>query len=365
MNLYECDGKALLKQAGIAIPAGQLAKSSAELPLFGYPWLAKAQVLAGGRGKAGFVRQVKSSGEARDLFEDWLGKRHRDEPLRAVLFEQAIVAAREIYLAISIDGRARAPVVIASNAGGIDIESVDDRQILRERINPCIGLQGYQVRKVVAFLGLTDAIGERMASIVTALYDVFTRYRCELVELNPLALTGGGDLIALDAKVIADGTAGIASLIPSHDDDSALTLEERYARLGIVAVESGGEVAVITTGAGCAMATADSVASLGGTVKGIVDLGGVLASNAEKLGEYIGMVREWRPRVALINLFMQATDLEKLAQAIVVAKRVLDPRTRLVIRFKGYGFDKGVMVLDANGIPYTSSFDEACREAVR
>jgi succinyl-CoA synthetase beta subunit len=365
--LYEFSGKGLLKQSGIPVPAGCVVTAVRDIPEQGYPFMAKAQVLAGGRGKAGLVKRVASREEARTLFNDWLGKSHKGKVVKAVLFETITVPVKELYLAICIDGLARAPVLMASGCGGVDVESVDDSKILREKINPIIGMQDFQARKIISFLNFKDEAAAQLTKILTALYEIFCRYQCELVEINPLGVTTSGDLVALDAKVVTDdkAAASISAAVVVEDGDPQLTLEEKFARVGIAAVETSGDIAVVTTGAGCAMATADTIVAMGGTVKGIVDMGGVLGCSAEEIGGYMGMVGKWKPKTVLVNLFMQATDLEKMAQAIVVAKGIWDPGTRIVIRCKGYNFVKGAAVLDANGLYHSKSFSEACEKAVR
>jgi succinyl-CoA synthetase beta subunit len=328
--------------------------------------MAKAQVLAGGRGKAGFIRKVNTKGEAQILLGEWLGKSHRGERIDAILYEDIVLAEREIYLAIGLDGTAAAPVLIACGSGGVDIESVAADKIVREIINPMVGLQNYQIRQVASFLSLGEQSVSRFEMLLQALYEVFSQNQCELVEINPLTLNSNGDMVAVDAKVILDDRATVH--IPVADvtaeGKQEVSLEDKLARVGVSATEIGGEIAVITTGAGLGMATVDSLVAMGGSVKGFVDMGGVLERSAEVLGEYMGMIREWHPRTILITLYHNASDLEKLAHAIVFAKKVWPPSTKVVIRIRGYRYAEAAAVLAASGLTYTKSYDEACRKAV-
>jgi succinyl-CoA synthetase beta subunit len=173
-------------------------------------------------------------------------------------------------------------------------------------------------------------------------------------------------MIAVDAKVIIDDRTTVS--IPVEDLTGKIkqqtSLEDKLAGLGVSATEIGGDIAVITTGAGLGIATVDSLVAMGGSVKGFVDMGGVLERSAEVLGEYMGMIGEWHPRTILITLYHNASDLEKMAQAIVLAKKAWQPSTKVVIRIRGYRYAEAAAVLDASGLAYTKSYDDACRKAV-
>jgi succinyl-CoA synthetase beta subunit len=366
MKLYEYSSKELFKKAGIQVPDSHLVAANSQVPDLDYPVMAKAQVLAGGRGKAGFIRKVTTKEEALVLLEEWLGKSHGGEKIKAILFEDIVSPDREIYLSIGLDGTAAAPVLMACGSGGVDIESVTVNKILRETINPMIGLQSYQIRKVVSFLGLEEQAVARFEALLLAVYNVFSQYQCELVEINPLILNRDGDMVVVDAKVVVDDRATVA--IPVADATAEmkqeLSLEDRLAHVGVNATEIGGDIVVITTGAGLGIATVDSLVEMGGSVKGFVDMGGVLERSAEVLGEYMGMIREWNPQTILITLYHNASDLQKMAQAIVCARKAWQPNTKVVIRIRGYRYAEAAAVLEANGLPYTKSYDEACRKAV-
>jgi succinyl-CoA synthetase beta subunit len=369
MKLYENTAKKILSQESIAVPEGDLAIEENDIPVTGYPLMAKAQVLAGGRGKAGYIRQVNSREEALGVFNEWKGKIHRRQPIKAVLFENIVQREQELYLAVYVDGSLPAPVLVAGKAGGVEIESAAEGEVWRENINPIIGLQNYQIQGVVSFFNLPERPAAVLTELIAALYNVFRKYQCELVEINPLGRRSNGTLIALDAKIIIDGKSGLeippSMLSGIEEDNGSGSLEEKLESAGIPAVEMAGDIVVICGGAGCAMATTDSVAEMGGRIRGVVDLGSTLGYSAERIGEYLAMIEEWRPRTILINLFTVATDLGKMAQAIVLAKKSWDPAVKVVVRLKGYHSADGALILDTHGLTHTDSFDDACREAVR
>jgi succinyl-CoA synthetase beta subunit len=356
MLLLEHEGKALLARGGVPVPPGVvLADPAAPIPIEP-PLVVKAQVPAGGRGKAGGIRRACSLDEARGHVAALLGAELLGHRVRCVLVEPAVAATRECYLAIALDRAARGPVLMASPVGGVDVE--DAAEMLRLPVHPLVGLQPYAGRRVAAHLGAP------VGPLVDALWQCFQRFECELVEVNPLALTAEGAAVALDAKIVVDDRAlsRHPELVGRPADIDPL--EAAGARLAVYPVRMAGDIAVATTGAGQLMATLDHVQALGGTLAGGIDLGGVVGHRPAELAEALALLRELSPRAFLVNSYVRTWQNDVMAEAVVKALGDCHPRQPVVVRLAGHRTAEGEAVLRHAGIPVTRSFVDACRRVV-
>jgi succinyl-CoA synthetase beta subunit len=356
MLLLEHEAKGLLARCGVAIPPGVVLEDpGAPIPLAPPLWV-KAQVPAGGRGKAGGVRRAETEAEARAHVAALLGTELLGHRVRRVLVEAATEAARECYLSLSLDRGARGPLLLASAAGGVEVERTADG--LRLPVSPLLGVQPYARRRVSAHLGAP------VGPVVDALWQCFSRFECELVEVNPLAVTADGRTVALDAKVVVDdrALARHPEVAPRGEDGDLL--EAAGARLAVYPIRMAGDIAVATTGAGQLMATLDYVQALGGTLAGGLDLGGIVGHRPADLVEALALLREFAPRAFLVNSYVRTWKNDLIADAVLKALGDLHPGRPIVVRLAGHRTAEGEAILRAAGIPVARSLVEACRWAV-
>ena len=356
MFLLEHEAKALLAGCGMPLPRG-VVLDHPEAPIgLPPPLVVKAQVPAGGRGKAGGVRLADTEAGARAQVAALLGSTLLGHRVRRVLVEEARSAGRECYLSVLLDRSARGPLLIASAAGGMDVERTGEA--LQLPVNPLVGLQPYAVRRVSAHLGA--AVGPALE----ALWRCFARFECELVEVNPLAVGPEGEITALDAKIIVDDRVrGRHPELPAARDNGD-PLEAAGARLAVYPVRMAGAIAVATTGAGQLMATLDYVHALGGTLAGGVDLGGIVGHRPAELAEALALMREFAPRAFLVNSYVRTWRNDVIAEALLKAVGDLHPGRPIVVRMAGHRTAEGEAILRAAGIPVTRSLVEACRRVV-
>lgn len=352
MVLLEHEAKTLLARCGVPVPPGVVLEDpAAPIPLTP-PLVVKAQVPAGGRGKAGGVRRAASEAEARAHAAALLGAELLGHRVRRVLVETAVPARTEAYLSVLLDRGARGPLVVACAAGGVDVERRPDA--LRLPVSPFLGVQPYAHRRVSAHLGAP------VGPILDGLWACFRRFECELVEVNPLAL-GADGAVALDAKIVVDDRALARHPEVAARPEAADPVEAAGARLAVYPVRMAGDIAVATTGAGQLMATLDYVQALGGTLAGGVDLGGVVGHRPAELVEALALMREFAPRAFLVNSYVRTWKNDVVAEAVVKAIGDLHPRSPIVVRLAGHRTPEGEEILRAAGIPVTGALVEACR----
>jgi len=335
MNLHEYQAKALFREYGIPVPAGQAAASVPEAAqaaraLGGDSWIVKAQVHAGGRGKAGGVKKVTGVTEVETAAKALLGTRlvthqttSQGQPINQVLIETPSGIARELYLACLIDRALERVVFIGSSAGGMDIEEIaakSPEKILKAVCDPIAGLQAYQCRELGFALGLVDKQIAALTRIMLSLFHMFNARDLSLVEINPLVVTGAGELIALDAKVQVDDSAlyrqpALAELRDDTQDDP----KERAARehdLNYVALD--GTIGCMVNGAGLAMATMDLIKLQGGQPANFLDVGG--GATAERVAEAFKIIlADPKVRAILVNIFGGIVRCDLIADGIIKA----------------------------------------------
>jgi succinyl-CoA synthetase beta subunit len=356
--------KDVLAAAGVPVPRGRLATSPAEAAAIARelgPVAVKAQVLVGGRGKAGGVRLAADPEEARAAAAAILGMEIRGLPVERVYCEERLDISQELYLAVAVDGAARRPVLIASARGGVEIEQVAEKDIVRRGIDLPWGLQPFMARQVAARLQLAPPLVEPFSAVACSLFRLFRSCDAELVECNPLAVVGDR-LVAADARLNVDDDALWRQ--PSLPRTSEATeLEERVRALGLSFVELDGDIAVMANGAGITMATLDVLQHFGGRARNFLDAGGGAA--AGPMAQALDILLATQPRAVLINIFGGITRCDEVAAAILqVSRQRGGMPVPLVVRLVGTREEEGTAMLRQEGISAFTSMREAAERVV-
>jgi succinyl-CoA synthetase beta subunit len=375
MNIHEFQAKQVLSRFGVPVPKGQPAATVEEaataFELLGQPKaVIKAQIHAGGRGKAGGVKLISSAAEARDFAAKILEKplvTHQTGPegrlVRRVYVEQASEVARELYLGMVVDRKTECVAVIASTEGGMEIEEVAAKtpdRIFTEPIDPVIGLAGFQARKIAFALGLRDKQVGQFGTLIAALYRAFVETDASLIEINPLVVTKDGNVICLDAKMAFDDNAlfrhpDIRELRDSNEEDPAETEASKY---DLSYVHLDGNIGCMVNGAGLAMATMDIVKYYGAEPANFLDVGG--GANSQKVAAAFRiLLADDRVKAVLVNIFGGIMLCDVLAQGVVDAAREVKLNIPLVVRMEGTNVDKGKQILKDSGIKVIAASDMA------
>ena len=371
MNLLEYQARELLRSAGLAVPTGELARSAEDAARIaagiGGPVVVKAQVRRGGRGKAGGVRLAPSPEDAASRAAEILGARIGGEPVDSVLVVQAANIAREIYLALAVDRSTRSLTIIASAAGGVDIEETarrDPAAVLRLAIDPLYGLADYQCREVARLVGLAGQPARALADVLGRMHRLMAERDATLVEINPLALTVDDRLICLDAKIVLDDNASARQSWLSELEPPIVPAAEQSARsAGLSYVELDGSIGCVVNGAGLAMATMDVVGLYGGRPANFLDIGG--GARAERVAAALRiLLADGRVRAVLFNIFGGITRCDEVARGIVAALDDVPTATPIVVRLAGTAAAEAQGILAAAGVNVRASMDEAARLAV-
>jgi succinyl-CoA synthetase beta subunit len=362
MKLHEFQAKALFRTQGIPVQNGTVIERAEELDAITlpYPLVLKAQVLVGGRGKAGGIKLATTPAEARAHAQAILGMSIKGEIVRRLLVAEAVEIAAEYYLAFIVDRAARALTAIASAAGGIDIEDVArtaPEKIARVSIDPFLGFRAFHARGLGGRLGLSDVLLNDFIAIATALYRLCEREDAELAEINPLGVVGGR-LLAVDAKVIIDDNAAFRH--PDLPKNEEMTDLERAALgAGLSYVELDGDIAIIGNGAGLVMSTLDMVAHFGGKPANFLDVGG--GATEENMRQALDIVARRRGvRVLFVNIFGGITRCDDIARGIVATPQALP----LVVRLTGTNEEEGRRILKDAGIDAFIDPESAAQRAV-
>ncbi len=365
--LREYRGKEILRKFGVPVPPGKVVRDakeaeavlrSGEIPV---PCVVKAQVLAGGRGKAGFVKLTNTVEEAVAAVHGMVGKEFKGEKVREVLLTTKADIGRELYLSITLDRSSRKPLLMASPEGGVEIESLPAEKLLRLPLHPLTGLVSYEKRAVTRAFALPPAAAKDLDRILDSLWAIFEKEDAELVEINPLALVGDR-LLALDAKVILEDDAMFRHADFQKEHGELSPLEQKAHDKGIAFVEIGGDIGVLANGAGLTMATLDVLYQEGGRPGIFLDLGGT--DDPKKVVEAFLMMTEANPKVVFINIFGGVTRCDTVASGLVEALKQAKPGFPLVARIRGNNEKEGIQILRAAGIGSYSDLAEAARHVV-
>jgi succinyl-CoA synthetase beta subunit len=382
VNLHEHQAKALLARHGVPVPPGQVAGTveaavAAARALGGDAWVVKAQVHAGGRGKAGGIRRCGDLGQVTAAARALLGSRLVTPqsgagglPVDQVLVESATGIVRELYLAALVDRGAARVAFMASAAGGMDIETVaaeTPERLLLTRVEPAVGLKPWQSRRIGYGLGLDKAGVSALGGLMQGMYRLLEGADASLVEINPLVVTDTGALLALDAKVSLDDNALYrhADLAAQHDPAQGDARELAAAEHQLSYIALTGDIGCMVNGAGLAMATMDLVQLHGGRPANFLDVGG--GTSAERVAEALKLIlSDGRVRAVLVNIFGGIVRCDLIAEGIVAAAREVALNVPMVVRLEGNRAAEGLALLAASGLALetASSLDEAAQRAV-
>lgn len=381
MNIHEFQAKEILRRYGVAVPKGKVATTADEAAALarelGPVCVVKAQIHAGGRGKAGGVKLCKSPEEARDFARGLLGTKlvtHQTGPagreVRRVLIEQGCDIARELYLSIIIDRSRGWPTVMASSEGGVEIEEVAARspeKILREPIDPAVGIQAFQARKIAFGLGLPKQGVNKAVAFITGLYRAFVECDCSLAEINPLVVTRSGDVLALDAKMAFDDNGlfrhpDIQELRDITEQDPKET-EASAHDLSYISLD--GNIGCMVNGAGLAMSTMDIIKQCGGEPANFLDVGGG-ATTERVTAAFKILLSDANVKAVLVNIFGGIMKCDVIATGIVEAAQHMHLRLPVIVRLEGTNVELGKKILGEatlNIVP-ASDMADAARKAV-
>jgi len=371
VNIHEFQAKEILKRFDVAVPRGIVASTpeeakAAAVELGGGVCVVKAQIHAGGRGKGGGVKVVKNAEEAAQKARDMLGKNlitHQTGPegrqVRRVLVEQGLNIQRELYLAIVLDRAQSRVTVICSSEGGVEVEEVAAKhpeKILKESIDPVIGLAPFQCRRLAFALGIPAELAAKTVSVMQGLYRAFDECDASLAEINPLIITKEGQVMALDAKMNFDSNAffrqnDIVALRDLNEEDPR---EVEASKYDLSYISLDGNIACMVNGAGLAMATMDIIKLCGGEPANFLDVGG--GANKEKVAQAFKiLLADQRVRGVLINIFGGIMRCDVLAQGVVDAARELNVSVPLVVRMQGTNVEIGRKILADSGLTIISA----------
>jgi succinyl-CoA synthetase beta subunit len=374
VKLHEYQSKRLFANFGVPIPAGDVASTPKEArhiaAKIGKPVVVKAQVLVGGRGKAGGIRVANAPDEAFQVAGQILGMEIKGLTVKKVLIDEASEIHKEIYLGMVIDRTARRVVMMASAEGGVEIEQVakeNPEAIIRVTIDPFFGLRGYQANQIALGIGLSREQLGAFGKIANGLYEAFRTYDATLAEINPLIVDGAGALLAVDGKMLIDDNALFRhpDLEEMRDVDEE-TPSERSARLsGLSYVDLDGEIGCMVNGAGLAMTTMDLTKLFGGSPANFLDIGG--GAQADKVAAALRLIlADPNVKAVLFNIFGGITRCDEVAKGILAALEDVKPTVPLVARLVGTNEDEGREILEQSPFPLTTAntLADAARKAV-
>jgi len=361
MKLLEYKAKEVMARYGIPVPDGFVVSKPDDIKSLPGPVMVKAQVLIGGRGKAGGIKPADTYWEAKKVAASILGMNIGGYVTKQVLIEKKLDVVKELYLSITIDRSRRSLIFMASASGGMDIESVPDDRILMMPVDPIIGYQPFVGRYVASFLKLEPEQAKHVADICAKLHELVVKEDVELAEINPLVITRDGKVIAGDAKMTIDSDA-----LFRHKDFESLPedmtpLEEKAKRLDIAFVQLEGNIGVIANGAGLTMATLDSINMFGGKAGVFLDLGGT--DDPEKVKSAMLLMSEAKPKVILLNIFGGITKCDTVAKGVLEAIEEKGIRTPIVARIKGVNEEAGRTMLKSAGMIPAYGLSEAAELA--
>ena len=366
MNIHEFQAKEVFSRYGIPVPRGIVASTHEEAKAataeLGGQSVVKAQIHAGGRGKSGGVKLVRSPEEAAEVAQTMLGTNlvtpqtgPEGAPVEKLLIEELADIKQELYVALTIDRDHRGPALLVSTQGGMDIEEVaanNPEDIHTEPVDPLSGLMPFQTRRLVHKLGLDQAVASEAAKVLSALYRVFVENDCTLVEINPLIITGEGHVVALDAKINLDDDSMFrhSNLLAYRDISQEDPLEAQASDLDIAYVNLDGDVGCLVNGAGLAMATLDVTNAAGAAPANFLDVGG--GATPEKVSSAVKIILS-DPKVkrVLINIFGGILRCDIAGEGIVMAYKETGSTVPLVVRMLGTNVVEGKEILGASGLP--------------
>ncbi len=370
MKIHEYQAKAILREFGVPVPAGEVADTPAAARAVAEKLrgrvVVKAQVHAGGRGKTGGIKLADDPASAEAAARAILGMRLRSPQtppegieVRKALVEEASPISQELYLSVTLDRARSTPVVMASEAGGMEIEevaAVSPKKILREWADPALGLQPFQARNLAFGLGLTGDLHKAAVGLILNLFRCSLAKDCSLAEINPLVVTQDGRLLALDAKLSFDDNALFRQkeIVALRDLNEESPLEVEASKYGLNYVKLDGSVGCMVNGAGLAMATMDIVKLAGGEPANFLDVGG--GASAEQIENAFRILSsDPKVKAVLINVFGGILRCDRLAEGVIAAVKKLGLSLPVVIRMEGTNVEEGRRMLAESGLNFTSA----------
>jgi len=363
LKLHEYQSKFLFREYGIPIPEGKVATTADEVYEIaletGGTVVVKAQVHVGGRGKAGGVKVARNADEAKSCAESILGMDIKGLRVEKVLVDPAADIKEEIYLAITNDRSAGKPLIMTSMEGGMDIEELNQERpeaIVREHIDPILGLQNFQMTWIASAMGMSRSLWRQFGRILRGLYQCYSQCDAELAEINPLVMTGGGDLLAVDGKVIIDDNALFRqpNLAAQHDTSDEPASERQAREAGITYIKLDGQIGCMVNGAGLAMTTMDMTKLYGGAdgigPANFLDIGG--GASPEQVAAALRIIlSDKNVKCVLFNIFGGITRCDEVAKGILTAYNEVKPDVPMVIRLQGTNAAVGNRIIKEANIP--------------
>jgi len=384
MNIHEYQAKSILSKYGVAVPGGGVAFTADEadeiaknILKYNSMCVVKAQIHAGGRGKAGGVKLTKTPQEARQFVEALLGKKlvtiqtgPEGKEVKKVLIEEGCQIAMELYLGMVVDRESHSVVVMASQEGGVEIEEVAEKspeKILKEYVDPAVGLRDFQARKLAFGLGIDKSIINKAVKLMTGLYQAFIETDASMVEINPLVITKDGKIMALDAKMGFDDN-GLFRHKEVHDmrdldEEDPKEVEASRHSLNYVALD--GNIGCMVNGAGLAMSTMDIIKLYGGKPANFLDVGGG-ANKDQVIAAFKILMSDEQVKAVLINIFGGIMRCDIIAEGVIAAAKEVGVKVPLVVRLQGTNVDLGRKILSESGLNIITAekMDDAAQKVV-
>ena len=370
MKIHEYQAKQIFQKHGIRTPHGVVIQDAGEIeskinsldtPIY----VVKAQIHAGGRGKGGGVKLAKTASEAAELAHSILGMNlitHQTGPegktVNTVYVETGVDIARELYLGMVLDRDTSSVAIMMSTEGGTEIEEVAEatpEKIVKEFVDPRVGLQGFQCRNLAKALGLTGGSVRELSKLLYALYGIFNQYDCSLLEVNPLVVTGAGELVVLDGKVTFDDNAMFRQkgILEYRDLTEEEPSEIEAGKFGLSYIKLDGDIGCLVNGAGLAMATMDIVKQVGQEPANFLDVGG--SATTEKVTEAFRIILADNVKAIFVNIFGGIMKCDTIANGVIAAAKEVGIDVPLIVRLEGTNVDLGKELLANSGLPIISA----------
>lgn len=365
MNLYEYQGRELYERFGVPCAKGFVVESMAELdekaPQAQFPVVVKAQVLVGGRGKAGGVKFADNAQQLREVTQSILGLNIKGHITKKVMVAQKLDFKAEYYASFLVDRATRKFMLIFSPDGGVEIESVPEDRIFKTTIDPLSGFQPFHARAVLLKSGLDADVQKQIGAMLAQLYTIFVKMDAELVEVNPMAKLADGRVVAGDAKVVLNDSALFRHKEFQQRDETMTELEQEAKIKGVALVELDGNIGVMANGAGLTMGTLDALTQFGGKAGIFLDLSGT--DNPEKVAEAVRLMKKAKPAVMFLNLFGGITKCDTVANGLVSVLRKEGVEFPIITRIKGTNAKEANEILHSFGLETANTLQEAAKKA--
>lgn len=373
MKLHEYQSKNIFSKYGIPIPRGRVTTTAFEARLIaeelGGRVVIKSQVLVGGRGKAGGIRLAKSPKEAEELATQILGMDIKGLPVRKILVDEAANIDKEIYLGITNDRAARRPVIMASSAGGVEIEEVartTPEKIIMVHIDPLLGLKDFQSKDIAIGIDLPREHWKDFAKITLGLWKAYSDNDATLAEINPLVITKDNHLLAVDGKMLIDDNALFRhpDLVEMRDIDEEAPAETEARKYGLSFIKLDGEIGCMVNGAGLAMTTMDIVKLFGSEPANFLDIGG--GATSDKVAAALRIIlSDKKVKTILVNIFGGITRCDEVARGILTALNEVKPKVPMVVRLVGTNAEEGIRLLSEANMITALTLTDAAKKSIQ